>query len=135
MIRTKSSWQFPHSLSCRALPILLPGLLVLLTSLLLLLPQPAAADGSAPLLVPPIKGCYDIVSYGVGLWGDGAGIVTVTSPGPVGGAYTEWVGVEDTTPAGDGTSILIINGVPIMGTLAAGVAGRATRLGPDWWVW
>ena len=99
--------------------------------------QAALADGS--YIYYQVEGCYDIKSFGVGLYGDGAGSLTVSVPGEVADAYIYWVGVEDTTPAGDGTSILLIgNGGPpqtITGQLFPGEAGIATRPNPDWYGW
>ena len=99
-------------------------------------PHLVAADGSAPLLDPPLQGCYDVVSHGVGLYGDGAGNVDVFAPGPVVAVFLEWVGTEDTTPGGEGTSTLLVNGIEVVGTLATGSAGRSdTAYRAPWFAW
>lgn len=110
--------------------------LLLLIALCIILVQPVFADGSIKILPTDVQGCYDIEGYGVAMHGTGAGSVTVDPPGAIVGAFIEWVGVEDMTPEGDGTSTLLIDGTEVSGTLAEGDAGITT--GPSkgpWYSW
>ncbi len=110
---------------------------VVLACFTVLSPRDVRADGE--VIYYEADGCYDVKSFGVGMFGTGAGNVTVSVPGEVVDAFIYWVGVEDDTPAGDGTSILEIgNGVlteDVVGTLFPGAAGLATRPNPDWYGW
>ena len=126
--------------------------ILLITSLMCLTlwwSQVAAAQGSTPLLDPPYEGCFDVNVHGVGLFDGGSGSVEIAPPGgEIVAAYLEWVGVEDTTPGGlllDGTSTLLVNSTPVVGTLAAPLdpAGNAgydphgyADAGPQgWFAW
>lgn len=111
---------FPLRLS----PLRTTLLLIIGLIWLLLWPtQDALAQGSTPLLDPPYEGCFDVDVYGVGLFDGGSGSVEISPPGgEIVAAYMEWVGVEDTTPGAltlDGTSTLLVNSMPVVGTLAA----------------
>ena len=110
---------------------------VVLTCFAVFNPRNAQADDEVTYY--EADGCYDVKSFGVGLFATGAGDVTVSVPGEVVDAFIYWVGVEDDSPAGDGTSILSIgNGAQskeVEGTLFPGAAGLATRPNPDWYAW
>lgn len=119
-----SSWKILLALS---LPILIAisGTLV----------EPVFADGSVTLLPSDTEGCFDLEGYGVPMHTDGEGTVTVDPPGAIVGAFIEWVGVEDTTPSGETTSTLSINGTEVVGNLAEGDAGISTAISPPWYSW
>ena len=89
--------------------------------------SPANADGVVQIAT--YYGCYDIASFGVGLYGDGTGSVLVTPPDTVVDAYIEWAGAEDSTPAGAGTSTLTINSTDVAGTQTEYNSNR------DWYAW
>lgn len=94
---------------------------------------PARADGVDVLTLPINQGCFGIASYGIATFGTGAGSVTVNPPGPILGVYIHWVGVEDDTPPGVGTSIVTINGAPVVGQLSTPPADFAPI--PRWFSW
>ena len=79
-----------------------------------------------PVLPLSVFGCVDSVVKGVPLFDDGAGSVTIDVPGPVLYAVIEWVGFEDDTPAGVGTSTLQINGADVEGFLSGQETAWAT---------
>jgi hypothetical protein len=111
--------------------------------LLILFNRPVAvADGIWQIY--SAEGCYNVASFGVGMFGTGEGTLTVDVPGPVVDAFIEWVGVDDTTPLSPpdpliATSVLTIsNGVTardVIGIQVPGEAGVATTPEPNWYAW
>jgi len=96
------------------------------------------ADGSETLPLPVSSGCFGIASYGVAMFGTGAGQVTVNPPGPILAVSLHWVGVDDDTPPSPappaGTSTLNVNGVDVIGTQNT-VPGPGYADRPGWFSW
>jgi len=116
--------------------------LIVLAGSSVLLVDPANADGAITLYQSD-GGCEVVADYGVGLQGDGAGVIEVPQgPGPVIVAYLEWVGYDDLTPdviprGGDrADSELTVNGSVVVGIQPPGEAGYAPSGLPDpWYAW
>ncbi len=84
---------------------------------------------------PAYKGKYSLIQYGAGLYDSDSATVTINVPGDIVAAYIDWTGVEDDTPAGDGTSVLTINGIEVEGALIPDEAGQSTGGVDDWFAW
>jgi uncharacterized repeat protein (TIGR01451 family) len=103
------------------------------------------ADGDRQIYTT--EGCYNVASFGVGMYGTGEGILTVESPGPVVDAFLEWVGEDDLSPPSPtetevATSVLTItNGIisqQVTGIQVPGEAGYSLREfspNPPWYAW
>ena len=111
--------------------------MLLIVSTLLMPIKSARSDGGSvkiPVLPDAVFGCVDAVFTGIPMFDTGSGSGNITVPGPVLYAFVEWVGFEDDTPSGTGTSTLTINGVEVEGTLAPGAAGSDAAWG-TWYSW
>jgi len=81
----------------------------------------------------PKQGCYGYAVGSTGMW-DGRGSITVDVPGPVVDAWLIWEGVNDTDdPGNPDTSLLQINGQPIIGEKTD--HSVYSSIHADWYQW
>ncbi len=107
---------------------------IIFWALLIISPQIIKADGFKKN-DSTFVGQYDLIQFGVGLYGSGSGKVNVNAPGEIVAAFIDWVGADDNTPDSVGMSTLIINGIEVVGTRLPGDAGISNALQNPWYAW